>query len=111
MRQVAKSKKIKEINENDHRVKILGVIIEKNSNDNTILLDDGTGIALIYLTQEQFDKVHEGDIVRIFGRVLEVKDDRVEIISEVIQNLKNINIGLYEMVSYLVKKLKGEENV
>ncbi len=108
MRQVAKSKKIKEINENDLRVKILGVVIEKNPNDNTILIDDGTGIALVYLTQEQFEKISEGDIVRIFGRVLEIKDNKVEIISEVLQNLKNINIGLYEMVSHLIKKLKGD---
>ncbi len=109
MKQVARNKKIKEINENDLRVKILGVVIEKNPDDNTILIDDGTGIALVYLTQEQFEKISEGDIVRIFGRVLEIKDNKVEIVSEIVQNLKNINIGLYEIVQHIIKKIKGEE--
>ncbi|MDY6777444.1 MAG: OB-fold nucleic acid binding domain-containing protein [Candidatus Nanohaloarchaea archaeon] len=79
----------------DIRVRVTGTVIEKD--EDTILLDDGTGSIDVFLDQEDIEALDENDRVRILGRVLPTPDS-FEIQGEIIQDANDLDMDLYNDV-------------
>jgi pyruvate kinase len=104
----AKEKNIKTINEEDFRVSVLGIVVDRDENSSSLMIDDGTSRAIVYCSDpDQFSKAEEGKRVRIIGRVT-MEDKEVTIEAEVIQDMSNLDMGLYEQVRQVSEKLRGE---
>ncbi len=96
-------KSIAKITGEEHRVSIIGVVVEKNEMNNSALIDDGTGRAIAYFaTQEEYNKAKEGRVIRIIGKVR--KDENIEIDVEIIQDMSKLDLGLYEQVKYVIQE-------
>lgn len=93
-RKPSKLCKIKEITENDSRVRFVGTIIELDRNSGVMLIDDGDRISII-ATPEQVEKLKIGDVVGIIGVVLPYSEG-VEIRCEFIQEMNKLNKELYD---------------
>jgi RNase P/RNase MRP subunit p29 len=101
---VAVEKKIKEINaEKDGKVRILGTIVSKEQN--SLIIDDGTGTVRVF-TQTDTNQFKDKQLVRVIGRVLP-NADNFDIQGEIIQNMENLDVDLYNKT----EKLWGELNV
>lgn len=98
----AKMIKINEI-EDDSRVMLFGVVLYKEQETNSILLDDGSGSVLV-----RFDfspEVNVKDFVRVFGTPL--IGEKVEIRGEAIQLMENLDFDLYKRAVEIFKKAMG----
>jgi len=84
-------KNIRDINEKDIRVRLIGTVIDYQNG--SLLLDDGTGHAEII--SEIPAKV--GSFVRVFTRVLQL-ENRHELRAEVVQDLSAMDKRLYKRV-------------
>lgn len=82
---------IKEIRNDDIRVRIIGIVVDIGKD--SIVIDDGTGS--IKVSVQDNNNFNIGDIVRVIGRVLQTEDG-YEINTEFIKNLKNFDIELYK---------------
>ena len=92
-------KRIKEINDMDTRVKIVGTVISIDESIPMITIDDGTGIANVVLDEI---KVNISDNVRVIGRV--VNTNPVEIRGEIIQKF-NLKRDLYEKYLDIIDRI------
>ena len=102
-RSPAIEKKITEVVEGDHRVKIVGTIISMDESVPLIVIDDGTGIANI-IVDEIKNKV--GDQIRAMGKV--INTEPVEIRAEIIQDFSKIDREVYnKYLDILSKALKS----
>ncbi len=84
-------KKIVDIKESDIRVRLLGTVIDKG--EDFIMLDDGSGSVKV-TTQKP---VEENQLIRVIGRVI-VLESGFEIQSEIIQDVKGIDLDLLKAV-------------
>ena len=75
----------------DVRVKLIGTVID--SNETTVILDDGTGRLEINFDERVF--VGSGQLVKVISRVLPLIDG-FECKGEVLQSLDNFNLDLYQ---------------
>lgn len=93
----AVEKSISEINQQDIRVKLLGMIIDRT--ESSIILDDGSGKIEIF-----FDNVPEikGNLIRVIARVFPLIDG-LECRGEVVQNLEGFDISLYKRAKEIIK--------
>lgn len=95
---------IEEINDNILRCRILGKIIDKT--DNTLLLDDGTGIIEVMIN-EDLTKINSpleiGQDVFVFGKVIKI-DGNYKVFADIIREIKNLNIRQYRKVMKLWKE-------
>lgn len=84
--------------ESDVRIRILGTIID--TNQNSIVLDDGSGKIEIYF--EEQPEVRNGQLVRIVTRILPLIDG-FECRGELIQNLNGFDLELYRKTREIVR--------
>ncbi|MBI4163086.1 MAG: replication protein RepA [Candidatus Aenigmarchaeota archaeon] len=84
-------KAIRDVNEKDIRLRLVGTVID--CQNGSILLDDGTGQAEVI--SEQSAKV--GSFVRIFTRVLQL-ENKYELRAETVQDLSDVNKRLYKQI-------------
>ncbi|MDI6654408.1 MAG: hypothetical protein QME59_00795 [Candidatus Hydrothermarchaeota archaeon] len=100
----SKEKSIKEISEQDFRVRVLGTVIDRDEVNNSAMIDDGTGrIAALFADPEQLAIAREGKLVRVIGKV---RKDENAIEVEIIQDMGKLDTGLYEQVKYISEKMK-----
>ena len=93
---------INELSEEDvkKRIRVLGVIIEFNSEEDYVILDDGTG--QIHIQSDKPISFTTGNQIRVFGilRNLNVID------AEIIQDMEKLDIELFKRVQAIKKRFK-----
>lgn len=91
---------IKDVKENFGRVSFIGTIINKNPEINSMIVDDENA-RLLVLTNDQFtfDAVKEGQLVRVFGKVMGTGDE-IEILADFIQDFSKVDRELYKKVFF-----------
>lgn len=96
-RNVAVGRRISGIKKDDIRVKFIGIIIEKDDSNNSIIVDDEGNKICCLLDQNLFDSVETGKLVRIIGLVVPGLDETesVEIKAEIIQDFSKVDRELY----------------
>ncbi len=97
-------RKISEIKREDVRVRIMGFVIDKDIDNQVIVVDDGTGRAVVFVDEENIKRVEEGQLVRIIGKVK--KGETIEIFAEVVQDFSKLDLNLYEQVRYICEKMR-----
>ncbi len=90
---------IDDISEEDVRVRIVGEIIKS---DNSVLIKDETSKIKI----DSGESLSKGQVVRVFGRPVKTQDG-LEISSEFIQDMSELNRNLYKTICVLDK---GDKN-
>ena len=85
---------IKELNRNDFKVSVSGIIVDKTGD--SFLLDDGTGQVRIVSQQ-----IPNYSYLRVFGKIMPVEDG-FEIQSDIIQDLGAINKNVHKKVKTLL---------
>lgn len=90
-------KSIAEINpEKDIGISILGRVIDINSKN--IVIDDSSGSATAYFTNEDALKnLSMNDIIRLFGFIMP-NPEGFEIKGDFVQKMNGIDVGLYKKV-------------
>ncbi|MBS3108460.1 hypothetical protein J4409_01170 [Candidatus Woesearchaeota archaeon] len=91
-------KLIKDVNENDKKVAISGVIISKE--ENSVVIDDGSSKIAIFFDQMN---VPDAKYVRVFGRVIPYQEG-LQVQADIIQDLSNINYELYKKMIGMMKE-------
>lgn len=89
----SKERKIEDIQPEDVRVRITGTVIDKN--ENTLVVDDGTG--KINATFEEEPDAEKGQLVRVFGRIVPIEDG-FEIQGELAQDMSSLDLELKKKV-------------
>ena len=92
----AAERSIAEIKPEDIRVRITGMVLDRDGN--RFALDDGTG-----KTEVTFDGEPKSDFVRVFGRVMS-NDSGFEIQGEIVQDMSKIDRNLMAKVRELEQK-------
>lgn len=96
----AKPKDIEQIDpQRDIRVRIVGTVIDME--DESVKIDDGTGSAEVFATEDQIDELEENQRVRILGRVLPTPDG-FEVQAEAFQDFSSVDSELYDRVKKVV---------
>jgi RNase P/RNase MRP subunit p29 len=96
----AHEKRVAEVSKDDVRVRLLGTVVD--SNENIVILDDGTGKISVVFREPV--NVETGKTVRVFGRVMQAEEG-FEIEGEILQNMDNVDIGLYRKATELEKNV------
>lgn len=79
----AKQRAIEDIDpREDIRVRLLGTVL--GTDEDSLMLDDGTGTTEVFLDGDQLESVMENDTIRVIGRVLPTPDG-FEIQGEIVQ--------------------------
>jgi uncharacterized protein YdeI (BOF family) len=84
---------------NDIRVRIFGTVLDIA--EDSIMIDDGSGTAEVFLDQDHIDRIEENKQIRIIGRVLPTPDS-FEIQGEIVQTLDESEVELYNKVKDIV---------
>jgi len=96
-------KKIAEIDENDYRVRVTGVVVDKNGSDLLAMIDDGSGrIKALFSRKEDFEQAEEEKLVRVIGKV--IKEEELALDVEIIQDMQDLDTELYDKVKEIEKK-------
>lgn len=95
----AKEKRIKDINKDDSRLAISGLIINKS--ENSLILDDGTSQLKVIF--EEPNEFKQGQYIRVIGNLINFNETN-ELRAEIIQDLNNINKKLHQKVIELLNK-------
>ncbi|MFQ5815359.1 MAG: hypothetical protein ACE5G7_02565 [Candidatus Hydrothermarchaeaceae archaeon] len=97
---------VKDIRADDFRVRILGIVVDKDDANNSILIDDGTGRAVAVFPDPDFMKgLAEGKPVRVIGK--NRNGNPIEIEVEVVQDMSKLDMDLYEKVRNISEKIVG----
>ncbi len=91
---------IKDINPGDKRVRVIGRIIE--SDENYIIIDDGTGVILVDISSVERKNLLE--YVLVTGAVHSTIDNKLIIEAELINSFKYLNFEIYHKTYNLVNK-------
>jgi len=79
-------------------VSIVGTVVNRNDTVLSFLLDDGTGTVNVILNDaDKFSQLHDGQIVRVFGRLWGEGSD-IEIQGDLIQDFSKIDLALFKQV-------------
>lgn len=89
-----KEKYIKNLIKDDFNVAVAGMVVNKQ--DNSFILDDGTGQVMVYSNNEV-----NGDFVRVFGRV-NIIDNNLHVQGFIIQDISKVDKFLYKKVKDLL---------
>lgn len=101
----AKERSISEIGNDDFRVRVLGMVVDRNEKDYSVMLDDGTGRIIIQFPDvDQFSVAEEGRLVRVFGRVAGGEPASLE--AELIQDMSSLDLGVYDQWKYISDEVK-----
>ncbi len=104
-RRPAIEKNIEELTEEDYRVRITGVIVDRNLENYSAIIDDGTGRVEVFFTKkEDFEKAEEGKLLRVIGKV--IKDEDLWIDVEIIQDMSRLDPALFKQVRYIEEAVK-----
>jgi len=95
--QPAKEKKIKNINKEDFKLALSGIVINKE--DNSFVLDDGTGQVSVFLEN---NNVKNSDYIRVFGNLINFENG-IELQAEFIQDLNKIDKKLHQKILDLLE--------
>ncbi len=95
----AAEKPINEIKPEDIRVRVVGKVVDKN--DEYAVIDDGTG--KINVVTDKLD-LEPGATVRVIGRIF-ASEQGLELRSEIIQDINNLDLKLYRQVRELEKRV------
>ena len=97
-------RKISEINlENDFKVKVVGMIVDKK--DETILIDDGSAKLQVFVNLPNIiDTINLNQLIRVFGSVMPT-DEGFELKADIVQDLTGLNVKLYKKVDELYNKI------
>jgi len=97
-------RKISEINpENDFKVKVIGIIVDKK--DDTILIDDGSAKIQEFVNLPNIiDTINLNQLIRVFGSVMPT-DEGFELKADIVQDLSDLNVNLYKKVDELYNKM------
>lgn len=102
----AVERSIKDIKADDFRVKIIGIVVDKDIANNSILIDDGTGRAMaIFADPDAIGGLPEGKPIRVIGKVKLGKTPEIEV--EIVQDMSKLAMDLYEQVKHISEKLGG----
>ena len=85
-----KEKTVRELNENDIRVAIIGTVV--NVNGDRLVLDDGTDSIEVLLPPDI--TATQGALVRVVGRVRSAEGLHIE--TEFVQRMDGLDISLYK---------------
>ena len=89
-----KEKYINNLSKDDFNVAVAGMVVNKQ--DNSFILDDGTGQVMVYSNNEV-----SGDFVRVFGRV-NTMDNNLHVQGFIIQDISKVDKFLYKKVKDLL---------
>ncbi len=107
-RSPALERQIKDVKADDFRVKILGLVVDRDEANNSVLIDDGTGRAVaIFSDPDSMEDVPEGKRVRIIGKAIQGNPLEIEV--EVVQDMSELDMDLYEKVRNISEKLAGTD--
>ena len=97
-------RKISEINpENDFKVKVIGMIVDKKND--TILIDDGSAKLQVFVNLPNIiDTIDLNQMIRVFGSVMPT-DEGFELKADIVQDLTGMNVKLYKKVDGLYNKM------
>ena len=91
---------IKDLKENIGRVAITGTVVNKNSEINSFVLDNGQEHILVLANNPaEFSKLEEGKFVRVLGKVWGQQNE-LEIQAEIIQDFSKVDKELFKKVFY-----------
>lgn len=95
-----KPTKIKDLENTQGRVALVGVITSKNKDLSSFMLDDGDDQVLV-LTRSvtDFDNIEEKQLVRVLGKIWG-EGEEIEIQAEIIQDFSKIDKETYSEVFY-----------
>lgn len=90
--------RIKDLKENLGRVSFIGTIISKTAETESFIVDDADARVLVLMNdQPSFERLKEGQYVRVFGKVMGTGDE-VEILADFVQDFSKIDRELYKRV-------------
>lgn len=95
----AAEKPINEIKPEDIRVRVVGKVVDKN--DEYVVVDDGTGKINVVTDRTDF---LPGTTLRVIGRIF-ASEQGLELRSEIVQDINNLDLKLYRQVRELEKRL------
>jgi RNase P/RNase MRP subunit p29 len=99
-------RKISELRQEDERVKVVGLVVDKQGSELTI--DDGSGQLSITLDDPSLGVgIDVGSKVRILGIPM-VSDEGIELHAEIVQSVEKLNLELYLQVQREIEKMKQE---
>ncbi len=81
--------------EQDVRVRVIGTVLEVR--EDSLVMDDGTGTAEVFVDADALTDVNEGGRIRILGRVLPTPES-FELQGEIVQDMSGLDTDLYERV-------------
>ena len=89
------NKKISEINSNMN-VSIAGLVVSKDSEIISFIIEDGTGkINIITNNMDSFNSLKEGQLVRVLGKTWGEGQD-IELKSDIIQDFSEVDFEIYK---------------
>lgn len=101
-RRPAVEKKVSEVDpSSDRRVRLVGMVIGKDTANGMITIDDGTGKANVFFDDlkviEKLDSYKEGDPALVVGRISQTAEG-FDLNGEVIRSVKGLDFNLLEKV-------------
>ena len=78
------------------RIAVAGTVVSKNEELYSFVIDDGEGTILVITNDaEQFNKIKEGQFIRVLGKIWG-EGEEVEIQADVIQDFTKVDPKLYQ---------------
>jgi hypothetical protein len=88
--------KVSDLSKETKNVAIIGIILSKDSEIQSFIIDDSTGkVNVITNNSAAFGTIEEGKVVRILGKTWGEGED-IEIQSDLIQDFSKIDFNLYK---------------
>jgi len=100
--QPARQRIIKDLREEDSRVQITGYI-ENIEDDNSFILQDGTGKIRVTTDRVEFS-YSKDDLINVFGNLRYKEDKEHKLDAEIIQDKKALNFEYYKKLYEIKKK-------
>ena len=90
--------KISQLGDAKGRVALLGTVVSKNPELYSFVIDDTSGGVLVLVNNvSDFEKVQEGQLVRVMGRVWG-EGEEVEVQADIVQDFSKLDKDLYKKV-------------
>jgi len=82
------------------RVAVAGTVVSKNPEISSFIVDDGeNSVQILTNNPNDFEKIQEGQFVRVLGKVWG-SGDEIEIQADIVQDFSKIDKDLYKKVFY-----------
>ncbi len=98
-------RRVKDLSEEDFRVRINGIVVDIHKDTYTAMIDDGTGRAVVqFIDPDVFGILKEGMPVRIIGKVVPGEETMID--AEIAEDKSKLDLGLYNRVRYVAESLR-----